>query len=248
MSLWSDILNDALVEINVYSLFDTVQTVDQNFAVRRLNRILDSWAARRVLAYSTTFATYTLTPAHSPNLIGPGLTSPDFGTPNSAARPTRIESAELILTDVTPNVDVPINIRDAAWWANNRVKQLSTNVPTDLYYEPDPVNGSLYFWPIPSFAYGVRLELWTTVGQVPTNLATTFYAPQGYELALTLTLAENLAAGYEKPVPAQLAKQASDARNALFRALARSPRVPSADAGTSGKPRGDFNYESGLPT
>jgi hypothetical protein len=257
MSTWGDLINDALLEINAYSLIDisNIQSNDQNLAVRRCNRIIDSWFARKVYAFSQTFAYYTLTPNHAPHLIGPGLSSPDFATPNGATRPTVINSASLVLTGSTPSVDAPMNIRDKDWWANERVKSLTSNVPTDLYYEPDFVSGQLNFWPVPAYAYGVRLEMLVAFAQIPTsggspNLSATFSAPPGYELALLLTLAEELCTAYEKPVPLQLAKQAARARTAILTNNINSPRTSSADWGTRGRWRArgsDFNYYTGGP-
>lgn len=256
-STWGDIIADALREITVYNPIDTLQAEDLGQGVRRLNRILDMYAARRVWAYTTTFTEYTLTPNHQPTLIGPGLTSPDFATVNAAPRPVRLESCNLVLTDVTPNVDVPMNIRDAAWWASQRVKGISTDIPTDVYYEPDFPSGSLYFWPVPSFAYGVRLETWIEVGQFPLtsegvpNPKAAFSAPPAYELAIVLTLAEYSAVPYGKPLSADLRENARQARAAVEGNNNVSPRIASADYGTRGRPatrpRGDFNYYSGMP-
>lgn len=249
-SVWGDIIADALREIGVYRPIDTLRAEDQVEGVKRCNRILDSWSARKAYAYATTFSEFTLTAGHSPNLIGPGLESPNFA---ATSRPVRIESCSLVLTDQTPNVDQPINIRDRAWWASQRVKGLQSNVPTDLYYEPDFPSGSLYFWPVPSFNYGVRLESWVEIGQFPVTSAgvpnpkAAFAAPPGYELALVLTLAEVSAVPYGRPMPAALPAMAARARAALQSNNLQSPRIESADWGTRGQSRGGFNYMDGLP-
>ena len=47
----------------------------------------------------------------------------------------RIESAALLLQQSSV-VDLDINIRDRQWWAVQSVKQIQTNVPTDLFYDP----------------------------------------------------------------------------------------------------------------
>lgn len=208
-----------------------------------LNQIVDQWAARKAYAYSVGFTSYTLTPNHAPHLIGPGMASPDFAM---GVRPVRIESAQLILNSATPNVDVPLNLRDETWWADQRIKSLATNVPTDLYYSPDWPNGSLNLWPVPSFAYGLRLETWTSIAQFA-SVATTFSAPPAYLKALTLALAEELCIWFGSDPPAGLAERAARARVALQMNNDKSPRISSADFGTRGKPRGDFNYYSGGP-
>lgn len=220
-----------------------------------LNQIVDQWAARRVYAWATMFTAYTLTPNHQPHLLGPGLASPDFATtPAGTPRPPRIESASLILNNSTPNVDLDINIRDAAWWHDETVKPLATSVPTDLYYEPDFLGaspaGALWLWPVPTFAYGVRLETWQQLVQLPL-VTSAFVAPPAYLAALSLTLAEVLADMNDDPryrPPPGLAARAARARAIVGMGNTSSPRISSQDIGvhrSSGARRGDFNYYSG---
>jgi hypothetical protein len=220
-------------------------TDDMSDGLMRLNAIVDQWAARKAYAYSETFQKFTLTPNHAPHLIGPGLASPDFNFP---IRPMRLEEngATLVLTNVTPNVDIPMTVRDADWWNNQRVKALSTSVPTDVYYEPDFPNGALNFWPVPNFAYAVRLRLWTVVLQF-VAITDQFVAPPAYLDALIKTLAEQLVLMYPGTMmPPSLPMEAIRARAAALGNNAKSPTIPSADYGTRGnRERGDFNYYSG---
>lgn len=247
MSSWREVILDALVEIGAYNPNDPLDAADLQQGVRRLNRIVDSWAARKIFAYNVDFSLYTLTPNHSPYLIGPGLTSPDFAAP--AGRPTRIESANLVLTGSSPAVDLPLNIRDNEWWANQSVKTLTSTIPTDLYYSPAFPNGQIILWPIATAANGLRLETWVELGQVPANVGATFAAAPGYELAAVLTLAEQSAAAYGKPLSPDLIRRAAAARAALQSNNAASPRIQSADWGADGRrSTADFNYKSGLPS
>lgn len=237
---WVDIISDALIEIGVYQPGDPVPAADMDFCVRRLNRVLDMWAALKRYAYNVTFGAYTLTPAHQPHLIGPGLGAPDFGI---ASRPVRIEGAALIVN----NVDLGINIRDDDWWQRQRVKTLSTAVPTDLFPSYDAPNVALYFWPIPDAAYDVRLETWVSLQQV-TDPSVDFVAPQGYNLAVMQTLAEELTIPYGKPMPEGLPRAAARSRAAILSNTSKSPRISSADFATARKlRRGGFNYSSGGP-
>lgn len=243
-----DIISDALYEIGVYGPDDLVPSAaDAQLCFRLLNRELDSMAARQAFVYAMQFVEYTLTPGTQPTLIGPGLTAPNFA---AAQRPVRIEGAALVLNNVTPNVDSPIiNIRDATWWKNQQVKPLLTNVPTDLYYEPDFPNGSLFFWPVPNFAYGVRLEIWGLISQFA-SIAATFNLPPGYKKALVLTLALRACRAFGVPVPPSLPGDVRDAWKAVQSNNVKSPRIASADYGATGSRRGGssrptFNYYVG---
>jgi hypothetical protein len=208
-----------------------------------LNQQINYWAARDCYAWTTTFTAYKLTANHHPTLIGPGLTAPDFDS--VGMRPTRIVSGSVILDTTNPPVDVPMNIRDNAWWAANRTKTITSNVPTDLYYQTNYPNGELYFWPVPSYPYGVRLE-GNVLLQEFTSLDQDFIAPQAYQAALTLTLAEELVDIWGTEMPGNLARRAMKAREALQSNNNLPPRIATADWGTfsrAGAP--DFNYETG---
>jgi hypothetical protein len=249
-STWNQIINDALIEIGAYGLADAIPAADTQLAIRKLNRIIDEWGARKVYAYNRGFAIYQLTANHSPHLIGPSLSSPDFP---AAVRPARIHSAQLILTSSTPNVFLPLNVRDDDWWADQRVPALKSTVPTDLYYSPDFPNGSLYLWPIPSFGYKLQLEIDVAIASValdgngnpdPTR---SFVGPQGYEHAVMLTLAEQLCTPYGRPLPAELPGRAAKARATIQSNNIRSPRIQSIDWGTNGSKGGGFNWINGQP-
>jgi len=241
-----DIAIDALREITVLGATDLApEAVDAQLCLRTANRMLDAWAARKVYAWTVGFSAYTLTPNLQPHTIGP--TGATFTV---AQRPVRIEGADLILNNVTPNVDLPLNLRDDDWWLNQRVKNLKTNVPTDLYYSPDFPNGQIWLWPIPTFAYGLRLETWVLISQFA-NLTDPFVFAPGYRDAFVLSLAEYLCRPFGKKqqeVP-DLKADAARARAVIQSNNAKSPRIASADYGAEGSPtagrRPTFNYYSG---
>jgi hypothetical protein len=244
MATTIELITDALVECGVYDIGEAISGEHVTFCLARLNRIIDQWAARKVYVWNVAFTAYTLTALHQPHLIGPGLVAPDFAAP----RPVRIENAALILTTSTPSVDLPLNLRDDDWWANKRVKSLTSSVPTDLYYSPDHPSGALWLWPIPNYAYGLRLETWVALAQI-TDATLAFSAPYGYELALMLTLAEEVCGPMGRSVPTDLAAKAARARAAIQRNNDKSPRIDTAEAGTRGRStRGDFNYYTGGPS
>lgn len=216
---------------------------DMSDGLLALNRNVDRLAARRAYAFSDSFQQFTLTPNHSPHLIGPSTTPPDFKV---NIRPMRLEEdgAALVLTTVNPNVDLPMMVRDADWWNNQRVKGLATAIPTDVYYEPDFPNGALFFWPVPNFAYAVRLRLWVQVQQFA-SVASSLLAPPAYYDALVLMLAKHLCGMYRQPIPEFVTEELPRALAALQSNNLKSPRIASADYGTRGTEAGDFNYYRG---
>jgi hypothetical protein len=240
---FQDIANDALTEIQVLAAGETATAEDSALALTRGNYIMDEWSARRPFAYNVQFTLYTLTANHAPHLIGPGLSSPDFA---ATQRPVKIEGANLVLTSSTPNVDVPLKLRDDDWWNNERVKSLTSSIPTDLYYSPDWPNGSLNLWPVPSVSYGLRLETWVLLTQFAA-LNTAFSMPPAYRKAFMLTLAEELCGPFGKTPSAMLILKAREARKAVQGNNSGSPRIATAEAGQGGSTRGGFNWLNGGP-
>jgi hypothetical protein len=250
-----DIIVDALIEIGMLSPGEeaNLEAEVAQWAFRKFNYLTDIFAAKRAYVYSYSFSLYTLVPALSPHTIGPSGTATFDTSPQP--RPVKIESAAQILNNSSQRVDLPINIRDAAWWAANQTKEIDTNVVTDLFYDPTNPDGSLYFWPVPNEASQVRLQLWQTVSQFssiqdpiggPGGPGT---LPQAYRAALMLTLAETLLPGAKREAHPSLTRSALEARTALLGNNNKSPRISTQDSGmprSGGRGvRGDFNWVTG---
>lgn len=225
-----DVVTEALLEMGALGVEETAEDAIAVFALGKLNRIFDNWNAERAAVYADAFSTYTLTPSLSPHLIGP------TGTFVVTSRPETIDGAAIVYTGSTPNIEIPITIRDAQWWQQQRVKALASSIPTDLFYEPDWPNGKLFFWPVPDTAYGVTLR--TRILLAALALADTFTMPPGYHDATVLTLAEDLCEPLGKAMPAGLSARAAKARARVFQANAVTPRLVTRAAGLPRGPRG----------
>lgn len=236
-----DILNASLFEIGALAAGESAALDDLTWVLTKLQRLLDRYNARRPMIYNVEFQLFTLTPGKQPHTIGPGQ---DFDVNQ---RPVRIDSASVVLVQSTANVDVPINIRDDAWWADQRVKNLQSTYPTDLYYSPGWPNGECFFWPIPQQANGMRLQFATVLAQV-TTYAQQISMPPGYWDAIVYPLAVSLCPSFERTASADLLRLGGQALKAIETNNIASPRGTTADAGMPGVGRrGDFNYYSGLP-
>jgi hypothetical protein len=246
-----DICKDALMELGVYSQSDPVSADDMSFCLRKLNSLLDLWDAKKTYSWNVNFQTFRLVPNLQPHSIGVAAQSPD---PNptfvvTVNRPVKIESAQVILDNVSPAVFQPLNIRDDAWWADQRIPGLSTSFPTDLYYSPDWPNGNCYFWPIPTTAWGIRLEIWVPLAGLPIA-RTIFTFPPGYQEAITLTLAENISPAFEKQPSLITVRNAMKARGIIQITNSNPPTMGTCDSGIpNGQRNGNratFNYRTGM--
>ena len=259
-----DLCNDAAIECGLIAPGESMEggNVDPQWVFRKLNYLVDVWQAQGFYVFGYQFNVYTLTAGLSPHTIGPNPIPPAIApVPNFSTgeqpRPTKIVGAATILNPAGTQVDAPIiNIRDAEWWKNQQTKQIQTNVPTDLYYNPGNPLGELNFWPVPNSAVQVRLQFWSTISQFdsitdpiggPGGPGT---LPQAYRAALMLTLAESLLPGAQKEAHPVLVAAALAARAAVFQTNVSSPRIGTMDYGmpmAGAKPgtRGDFNWLSG---
>lgn len=238
------IVQAALQEHNLVGVADAPASGPMaDLVLAKLNRLLDRWNADRAMVYSSVFAAYTLTPGHQPHLIGPGLSLPDFA---ASQRPVSIEGANIIITTTAPNIRTPLTLRDDEWWRTNAVQGIASTIPTDLYYSADWPNGSIYLWPVPQTAYQLELQLRVILANV--TLATTINLPPGYQSAIELTLAEDIANSFGQVVTPKLEQLAREARALIMGVNDVTPRIATRDAGMPGGRGGGYNYRTGMNT
>jgi hypothetical protein len=257
-----NVITNALYEMNVVAPGETPDPGEMAFALSKFNQLLDSWATQKVYIYALQLlgdplvsgSNFILTPGLQPHTIGPtpapNSTSPAPTFVVDGERPARLANVNIILNNVSPNVRFPLNKRDKDWWASNRVQSIQTTLPTDYYYREDWPNGSIFFWPVPNFAYGAEFEIETLL-QGAAQLDTVFSFPVGYELAITLTLAELLCPSFEKPPNQILVGAAGKARQNIAGLNAQPPHINLDDFGgpsNRGNRRSNFNYRTGLTT
>jgi hypothetical protein len=237
-----DIIKAAMMEIGALAGGETPSDDDAAWVLQKLQRLIDRYNAREPMVYNVNFLLFTLPLNTQPITIGPGAMF------DVNQRPVKIESASVVLNpSSSSSVDIPVNVRDEMWWASQRVKNLTSTYPTDLYYSPDWPTGNLYFWPIPMQANGMRLEMRTVLAEI-TAYVQSFSMPPAYWDAIVYPLAVSLCPSFERPASAELIRLEAQAIKAIQTNNIASPRGSTGDAGMPGLGRrGDFNYVSGLP-
>ena len=216
-----DSIDQAFTEIRVRRAGETLEPENMALGLTLWNRLLDQWNANGRAVYSEVFNdSLTLTPALSPHTIGPS------GTLVVSVRPTRLYAVQLNLGS---SVFVNLNVQDSTWYQAQTVPAISESVTTDVYYKPDWPNGRMYFYGVPSTAYAMRLWYETILAAVVQT--DTFTMPPGYQTAMELTLAEDLADSLGQSVSVSLERRAREARALIFGNNDKVPRLVTADAG-----------------
>ena len=229
-----DSIDQAFTEIGVRRAGETLEPENMALGLALYNRLLDQWNANKRAVYSEQFNDgLTLTPALSPHTIGPS------GTLNVTVRPVRLFAVQINLGS---SVFADVNVRDAAWYSEQSTPAISESVPSDVYYKPDWPLGRMYFFGVPSTAYAVRLWYETLLASVAQT--DTFSMPPGYQAAIELTLAEELAESLGQSVSAKLERRAREARAIIFGNNDREPRIRTADAGLNFNQPADIDWRS----
>jgi len=233
------IINAAGQEIGALASGEQFSSYDQAWVLQKMQRLIDRYNARQPMVYNVNFSLFNLPSGPNPVTIGPGATF-DVGQ-----RPVSIPSIGLILAG-TPSVEIPLNCRDQDWWANNRIKGLTSTLPTDYYYSPDWQNGGIYFWPEPTASYQVRVQSRLVLGQY-TGYADSFTMPPAYWDLIVYELAISLCPGFHTSASSELIAGYKAANKAVQVNNISSPRLAS-DSPSQGSGSGcpDFNFLTGL--
>lgn len=226
---------------------EALTSADAQVYLNKLRRLLNNWNAERAAVYAASFATYTLVANLQPHTIGPST-----ATWATTLRPVSIDGANVIIDVSNPSAYTPIAIHTAQWWNFQSQPGQTSSFPTDLYYQADWPNGKIYFWPVPQAAYQVQLQLRVLLDDA-LDLDTEFTLPQGYEDALTLTLAESCCGKlFGVDLTPDLQQAARIARARIFNNNDQPSALITSDFGMQGAGltgnRADFNFLTGTVT
>src|SRR5690349_11443785 len=207
------------------------------------NRLISQYSTRRLFMFTVAAQRFTLTPSQTSYTIGP---TGDFVT----ARPTFIKNANIVLTSVSPEVRVPLDIWDDDQWADTRVQPIPPTLPTAIYYDGGLSQtaglGTIYFWGYPTVANDFAMFAPQFLTQFADLTTSVTFAP-GYEEMLVTSVAERMCPQWGLAVNATLAEQARRARAAVVSLNSRSaPNLSNDAANINGQPQKPyFNYLTG---
>lgn len=211
-------------------------------ALNDANLILEEWNITSVMIWTENILQFPLLARTLPvywYTIGPS------GADFTAPRPTRIDRANIVLTNSNPTIRIPLQIVNDLQWSDVTTPDLgSAPYPTKLYNNGDFPNSRLYLWPFPN-QNGNALELFVpnAVSQFA-DLSDTFSFPPGFQNAFMLTLAERMIQSFDD-APPSLVRMAARARAAFARINTVAPKCSTTDSGmpnSGGDGQGNNSY------
>jgi hypothetical protein len=187
MALVSAIIADALIEIGYNYPGETPPPEIQAMALRSLQRMIDGWGADGLTLSRLLRTTFTLPSGTSSITIGP------TGTVVLTDRPMSLTAANYVIPGTSPSVESPIGVMDEDAYAAISIKQLSSALPLQCFYQTNltDANGTLFFWP--QVSQDVTIALYTPQPvAMPTTSASVLIGPPGYADAFVYGLAMRL--------------------------------------------------------
>lgn len=188
-----DLITRAMRLVGAISTGETPSAAEAQDSLDSLNDMLEAWSTERLAIYSITRSVYTIVSGTQRYTLGTG------GTWDSV-RPLRIENAGLVYKNPNPTVEVPLERLNDDEWAAKRVKDLTSNLPRQFWYNEGWPLGEFHLWPTPLDANDVALYVWTPLTQFST-LTDTVTFPPGYADAIRYNLAVRMAPEFGLEVP-----------------------------------------------
>lgn len=245
-----DIVYAAFTELGVKPPDQPLAAEPAAWGFDKLNRLIDTWATRRLFVYAINHNTYSMPTVPlvtaSPQYWSIGPTGADI----TATRPVRIEDANVVLTQSSPYTFIPLPVINTDDFANLRVPTLTSTIPTKLYYQPAWPNGRLFPWPFPTtLSNQLQLFTWNQIAQF-TSAFDTFTLPPGYWDAIVFSLAESMLPTYPALAAAEMITEyAKRGRYAIQSLNSPLPNIVTRDSGIpSGGGRNNqasWNWRSG---
>jgi hypothetical protein len=167
-------------------------TEKRNDGLTALNALLDSWSNENLTCYQVRENSFTLSVGVSSYTIGSG------GTVN-VSRPLQITQA-YVQDGGGNNFGLTLHTRETWNMIGNRSSVITSQIPTDAFYDPAFPLGIFAVFPYPLTAYTVFFDSYLPVATLST-LTHSISMPLGYERAMVFNLAVEISAQTGIPLP-----------------------------------------------
>ena len=190
MSKVRDLIQDALIEIGVFTPSESIPAEDIQFALRTLNRMVSVWNTQDLMVYTVNRQVFNLVSGQQTYTLGTGG---NFNIP----RPVKIPMASVLINNASSTpLEIPIDILGDEEWQQISLKQSPSTFPVKVWITGDVPLNNLWFWPVPQDStVQVVLYCWGQI-QPYTSLNTDVVFPNGYDEAIVTNLALMLSSSY----------------------------------------------------
>ncbi len=201
---------DALSELGVLAAGETMSASDGALVVRVANRLVDLWAAKRLMIYSSQLiSTWTIVSGTQTYTVGA------FGT-IPVIRPDFINEIHFKDTAPTPNVEYPLRKYSDEDWQRVTLKTMQAVFPLAWVYSATYPLGTLTLWPVPTSGTLQGLLYAPSAIAVFPDTNTSIDLPPGYREAIVTNLAVMLAPSYTTAPKPQTVQMAEDALRTIM--------------------------------
>jgi len=242
------IITSALRKLSVLGAAESAPNAeDTQLGLDELNELIEQSNLRKRNAFFQRSQAFTFGTSKQSYTIGVSTNTPvpDFSVAGGE-RPARLEFAQLVLTNSTPNVFLPVSIIHVEQYQQITVPALSSQFPLSIYYRPDWPNGTIF--PYPAFStstsYQLNLTWWNQLATIAiSEITNNIIIPFGGRRWLALTLARNLYLSFPKKTDFEELKAQQREAEADFQAPnTPPPRIATSDGVGSGS--GAFDWRS----
>lgn len=209
-----DIVTDALRELGVLAAGETATADDAISGLAALNRLVDQWAAERLMIYTVTRTTFTIAASTQNYTVGTGYTV-------NVARPVYVDHVSYRDTSATTPTEIPLTELTEDAWALVPQKTLTSALPSCFYYNPTYPSATLSLWPVPTSSTLQGVVYHPQQVAEFASLNTVISLPPGYRRMLVKNLALEMAPSYERPAQQELVMQAMESKSVVKRANQR---------------------------
>lgn len=238
MATVSDLITAALKEIMVLAEGETASSGQANDALGSLNRMLDQWAAERLIIPFRARTSWNITANDGDYSVGTGADV-------SVLRPAYIDEVRFIDTSTTPDTEYPLRKMFDQEYAAIAQKPLTSKYPEAWWYNPTYANGTLILWPTPTSTTLQGVLYHPVALGYPAALTTTVNVPPGYEELMVTGLAVRLCAQFGREPSADMRERVRHARSVVEGVNLRPMEMSVGGDGMFGR-HGYFNVKTGV--
>jgi len=213
MSSTLDLITDALQDILAVGLAGKVEGEDLAKALRVFNRRGSNWNATERFKRFERMQTFPVIASQQSYTIGEAVNTPDFIVAAGKA-PVKIDRANWLVGTGSSLLSYELEVIEVNAYAAFGMPSLPMLWPETLYHQKTLGNHTLWLVPYPTdLTCSLQLFWWDQFTKVAmVDIALELNWPEGYELAFSLTVSEDLCLAFGKDRPDQLKDAASMAR------------------------------------